>query len=98
MAAQWPNAPRGASVKPTPRHSVGQVAGSHFSVEAVARLPFFRLVIRLSKKYCNLPAAHCASCARHKMRPNVDWIPVSGRVSADTVRAPDSTVEAWPLG
>ena len=69
----------------------------HFSVEAVARLPFFRLVISLSKKYCNLPAAHCASCARHKMRPNVDWIPESGRFNADIMRSTDSTVAASPL-
>lgn len=61
-------------------------------MEVVARLSFFRLVISLSKKYCNLFAVYCVSCARYKMRFNVDWISESGRFNVDIMRSIDLTV------
>jgi hypothetical protein len=39
IVIQWPSAPRGASVKPTPLAPSGQVDGSHLSTLAVDRSP-----------------------------------------------------------
>jgi hypothetical protein len=45
---QCPSAPRGASVKPAPLHSRGQVLGSHFSTLAVAVLPALQLATAIT--------------------------------------------------
>ena len=50
VTIQWPSAPRGASVAPTPMASFGQVDGSHFSIFAVLSSPALMLAISLSKK------------------------------------------------
>jgi hypothetical protein len=74
ILTRWPSTPRGASVKPSPLHSFGQVEGSHFPTLTVAVLPALQLassgfsawICRLAQYAASLPHAAVRQCVENQ--------------------------------
>ena len=81
IVTQCPSAPRGASVKPKPRHSAGQVDGSQRSVFAVVVSPALRLAISRSYSASSQCTASRVSRPRAAVRPSVENSAVAGTLS-----------------
>ncbi len=82
-----PNAPRGASVKPTPRHSVGQLLVPIFPWKQWRDCRFSGWS-QLIEEILQLTCGPLRFVRANKMRPNVDWMPESGRFNADICDRP----------